>query len=583
MEFDSVKGNVSIEFCLATIDPQGNPTNGIVRVINATHANHSMSSGAAMKALSYWDSQKYFNIWVPEQISGGVLGYATFPGGPATEDGIVVTGQHFGRGACASTPYHLGRTATHEAGHWLNLHHTFNGGCAGTSPATCALDGDLVCDTPPTASSNFGCPPTQNTCTETPIDHNDQTVNYMDYGDDNCLVMFSKGQVARMHASLNTQRATLISQANHTATGCGCSAQTPCSPVAMLSADNIVICPGQTVQFTDQSSGPPTSWIWTFTGGTPFASTSANPSVTYNTPGTYTVTLEVTNTMGTATTTMTNYITVTQAAPPPVAEGFETVLPSDWQIYNEDNQTTWQITDTAASLGVQSAWIDHFVYEAMGSKDAILTRTIDMTNYAGGDLTFDHAYKRASFDFDTLNVYFSKDCGESWTKVWGRGGQILASVAGVGIGSGFVPASAEEWDHDTISLNGYLGSDGFKVKFESVGDGGQSLYLDNINISALVGTADPSPRALWRMQTVPNPFQNGLEVQYALPVKADLRFEVLDLNGRVLYSSPIVTATPGSSSYRLPASFTSALAPGVYLLRGTSALGVATQKVVKMD
>lgn len=586
-EFQAIFGNCSIEFCLATIDPSGNPTNGIVRIVDPTHATgHTQANEAAMKGLSDWDPTKYFNIWVPQTLGGGLLGYATFPsslGSAPQLDGIVLSGEYFGRGGCGLSPFDLGRTATHEAGHWLGLYHTFESGCAGNDAATCASAGDRVCDTPPTSSANFGCPGVQNTCTETPVDHNDQTHNYMDYGDDRCIVMFTDGQAAVMQAVLNTTRASLVSQANHTATGCGCSSATPCAPVANIGSDARTVCPGQTVHFTDMSSGPAASWTWTFSGGTPFASTSQNPSVTYNTPGVYDVTLEVTNALGTSTQTFTGYITVTQAAGPPLSEGFETTLPSDWLITNQDNSTTWVISDTAAFTGSQSLFMDNWAYDALGTKDALLTRIIDMTTYATGEVTFAHAYKTAAFINDSLYVYFSMDCGETWEKVWAKGGTGLASVTGVGIGSGFIPATANDWDKDTIQLAGFLGTTGFKVKFETVGRGGQNLFLDDINISGLVGRTDAVARPQWLMETAPNPFQHGFEVRFNVPVKAELEFRLIDLQGRTVYVSPSLIATPGKGSFAIPEATTAKLAPGVYLLRGQSALGTVTQRVVKLQ
>jgi hypothetical protein len=111
-EFLNVVGNVSVEFCLATIDPNGNPTNGIDRVINSMYAtNHTQANEAAMKGTSQWDPYRYFNIWVPQTLGGGLLGYATFPSALATSpnlDGIVLSGQYFGRSGCALSPFDVG-------------------------------------------------------------------------------------------------------------------------------------------------------------------------------------------------------------------------------------------------------------------------------------------------------------------------------------------------------------------------------------------------------------------------------------------------------------------------------------------
>lgn len=585
--FQSVIGNCDVEFCLATIDPTGSPTTGITRTVDASNANHSMSNSSQLKGLIQWDPNKYFNIWVPKNISGGILGYATFPGGAASEDGVVVNGEYFGSGTCSSPTYDLGRTATHEVGHWLGLYHTFQGGCAGTTAADCASSGDNVCDTPPTASSNFGCPSDPNnppnTCTETPTDLPDQTVNFMDYGDDRCIVMFSQGQVDRMQGVLNTTRANLVSQANHSATGCGCSSLNPCAPIANFSADNRQICSGQTVQFFDQSTGPATSWSWSFPGGTPSTSTSQNPTVTYSGSGAYDVSLIVTNSLGNNTALETSYVTVVTSTPPPIAEGFESSLPADWQFYNEDNQGTWAISNTAASTGSQSIVIDNWAYQAGGSSDEIISNLIDLSTYATGEMTFDYSYQRASFEFDTLNIYFSGDCGETWDLVWSKGGSDLATVTGVGIASPWLPTSSADWLMDSLDLTSYLGSDGFKFKFSNVGWGGNILYLDNINLSALVNTDNPAEGPQWSMETQPNPFQKELSVQYEVRQKTDIEFVLMGVDGRELYRAEALRLTPGSHRFELPSHVVESLENGVYFLQGRSGLGSVTKKVVKLD
>ncbi|MBT8319137.1 MAG: zinc metalloprotease [Gramella sp.] len=125
------------------------------------------------------------NIWVCN-IGGGILGYAQFPGGPASTDGVVVAPQFFGTTGYVSAPFDKGRTATHEVGHYLNLRHIWGDG-------RCKQD-DFVADTPSSDGPNYGCPsyPTVN------CRNNDMTMNYMDYTNDACMYMFSEGQKSRM-------------------------------------------------------------------------------------------------------------------------------------------------------------------------------------------------------------------------------------------------------------------------------------------------------------------------------------------------------------------------------------------------
>lgn len=130
------------------------------------------------------------NLWVCN-MGGGILGYAQFPGGAASTDGVVIDNNAFGRVGTATAPFNKGRTATHEVGHWLNLRHIWG-------DATCG--NDQVGDTPLHNTANYGCPAAGHlsTCTGTPVE---MTMNYMDYTDDACMYMFSAGQRTRMQAT----------------------------------------------------------------------------------------------------------------------------------------------------------------------------------------------------------------------------------------------------------------------------------------------------------------------------------------------------------------------------------------------
>ena len=122
--FQSVAADTEIEFCLATRDPNGNPTNGITRT-STNQTSFSTNDGVKYSSSGgkdAWNTSKYLNMWVCD-LSGGLLGYAQFPGGTASSDGVVCDYAYFGDIGTASSPYDLGRTTTHEVGHWLNLRH----------------------------------------------------------------------------------------------------------------------------------------------------------------------------------------------------------------------------------------------------------------------------------------------------------------------------------------------------------------------------------------------------------------------------------------------------------------------------
>ncbi|MEQ8705495.1 MAG: fibronectin type III domain-containing protein [Phaeodactylibacter sp.] len=196
-DFQGVAADSEIEFCLATVDPQGNPTDGVTRTQTS---NNSFGTNNTVKFSSSggknaWPASDYMNVWVCD-ISGGILGYAQFPGGPASTDGIVVDYLYFGTIGTATPPFDLGRTATHEVGHYLNLRHIWGDG-------NCNVD-DQVGDTPRAGGPNYtggSCSfPGPNSCNEGSGDLPDMFQNYMDYSDDGCMNLFTLGQKARMRA-----------------------------------------------------------------------------------------------------------------------------------------------------------------------------------------------------------------------------------------------------------------------------------------------------------------------------------------------------------------------------------------------
>ncbi|MEO0896231.1 MAG: GEVED domain-containing protein [Bacteroidota bacterium] len=183
--------DMEIEFCLASIDPDGLATTGITRTFTTVT---SFSGGSninfdAQGGKTAWPTSEYLNIWVCD-LDGGVLGYA-IPFGPASRDGVVVGYTNFGSGGTAQAPFNLGRTLTHEVGHWLNLAHMWGSGNGG-----CGQD-DNVGDTPTSTAPYFGCPGVSTSCGS-----EDMTENYMDYVNDACMHLFTTGQKDRMRAVL---------------------------------------------------------------------------------------------------------------------------------------------------------------------------------------------------------------------------------------------------------------------------------------------------------------------------------------------------------------------------------------------
>ncbi|GAB3876954.1 hypothetical protein GCM10028824_35810 [Hymenobacter segetis] len=190
--------DVGIQFVLAKRDPSGLATTGIERKSSTTTSwgTADKIKSTSTGGLNAWNSSQYLNLWVGT-IGGGILGYAQFPGGAASTDGVVISPVYFGRTGTVTSPYNLGRTASHEVGHWLNLNHIWgddSGACTGT---------DNVSDTPNQGAENYGKPVFPHvSCSNGP--NGDMFMNYMDYVDDNAMFMFSTGQSSRMNALFGT-------------------------------------------------------------------------------------------------------------------------------------------------------------------------------------------------------------------------------------------------------------------------------------------------------------------------------------------------------------------------------------------
>lgn len=201
--FQPLVADTELEFCLAKVDPDGNPTAGITRTFTQNSVGIGGSSSihyTAQGGQDAWDTERYLNIWVAK-FAGGVGGIATFPGqGEPAEDGVEIDYRQFGT-VNLEPPYHLGRTCTHEIGHYLNLEHPW-----GPSFNDCCED-DFVADTPEACETYFGQCPTHPvvSCSEP-----DMFMNFMFYTDDECMGMFTLGQKARMLATLNSSRSGLL-------------------------------------------------------------------------------------------------------------------------------------------------------------------------------------------------------------------------------------------------------------------------------------------------------------------------------------------------------------------------------------
>lgn len=579
--FEPLAVSFDISFALAKIDPDGNCTNGVERR-NSPGATYNAGENAKyydQGGLDAWPRDQYLNIWIVNSIendgTGGItLGYAEFPQFATDGYGVIIRHDSYGTLGTASGD----RTLTHEVGHCLGLLHTFQGpffgGGTGCHTSDCGAAGDFCCDTPPASAAHWDCPPSYNSCTGVPtndpygFDAYDQWENYMSYAP--CQNMFSQGQYDIVSANLSgiAFLADLVSLANQTATGV-------LLPAALCQADfysnQQVICAGNTVDFFDASYFNVTGWNWTFEGGTPASSTDQNPIITYNTSGTFDVTLSATDGVSNVSITLTDYIRVLPDPGDnlPYKEGFESITSvPDYDrffVENANGATAWEINNSVSYSGNDCVWLENFGNED-GSTDEIISGTIDLSNVSSTDTLifyFYYAYvRKTSADDEWLKFYISKDCGETWA--------LRKNIHGATLGenvqsTAFTPDGVDDWKKVSVTniTSDYFVSD-FRYKFEFTNDVGNNIYLDHINMYPVSMTGVAEPDALVLLEVYPNPANEDVTISFISSGQENCSVILYDALGNqieVVYSGSI---NQGIQQFNYDAS---ALNAGIYFIR----------------
>lgn len=557
--FTAAAADCEIEFRLAQKDPSGNCTNGIDRIFSPL-----TNSADDNSKLNPWPRSKYLNVWVVKTIgTAGVAGYAYLPGTafPSTTDGVLILSSYIG--SIGSGSVTTSRALTHEIGHFLNLQHTW--GNTNNPGVSCGDDG--VSDTPVT-KGHTTCPLSDATCTAGVIEN---VQNFMEYS--YCSKMFTAGQKTRMRAALTSgtgQRSSLWTSANLTATGVSTAAVLCTADFQSNNATNTV-CQGNPLTFTDLSwNGNPTSWNWTFPGGTPSTSTDSMPVIVYNTPGIYSVSLTVSNASGSVSTTKPGYVTVNSNvasySAPFYSEGFEgaPIPNADFVVRNQSpGGNTWVQTSAAAATGSKSVMINNLSTYAT-YVDELIGPSVDMTAISGSSptLTFKTAYaQRTSTDADKLQVYVSSNCGNTWTLRKSLTGATLTS-GGV-VTSNFVP-TASQWLTQTANLSGFVSSSNLYFMFRFTSDGGNNIYIDDINISGTSTTGIQDLESATGFNIFPNPIDESTVVSFSLSSKQNINVKILDLLGREI--STVFNGEMQEGDHQFAIGEQSKLSSGIYFV-----------------
>jgi hypothetical protein len=503
-EFKPLAANTFIRFCLAKFDPQGNPTTGIERiVINKTSWNTEDEIETQVKPATIWNRRRYLNIWSLRfggtLTSSGVLAYATLPYFTDDQtDGIAARFNTIGTVGTLLANQRGGRTIVHEVGHWLGLLHIWGNqpGCYNGSFNTT----DFIDDTPDQYDRYFGCP----TYPQISCGSSDMFMNHMDYTDDNCRTMFTKGQAEVMYNNLNTGARSSIKTAISncfldldgaikaillpTDTICNLNFR----PMVRVKNEGITVITNATI-FYKIDNQPYQSFPFNktlriqedaFVALPPVSVTEGNHTltVTFEKPNNANIDNEPSNDLLTV-----NFYAYDGgfAVQAPFTEDFEmsSFPPSNWMIDNRGSPNTWDLSSASAyDQGFYSAFINNLNYNSNpnGTRDALITDDYDVSQIGLPNLKFDIAYCRVNNNrSDSLAVYYSFDCGKRWTLIYKSGGVTMATAPDQS--TFFIPAP-NQWKTIRLHLPALVGQNKVRFKFENISGWGNALYLDNINV-----------------------------------------------------------------------------------------------------
>jgi PKD repeat protein len=494
--FKPVAADIGIEFVPAILDKNGNIMDepGINR-INGGLSQWTLNELQSQLMLNnYWPPTEYFNIWVSTFTSNSgrtILGICptfpysiTLPG--LTEnantphlEGVIINTRVFGSvakfaGGNLRPLYNLGRTLTHETGHFFGLFHVWGdrSDCSGTD----------YCDDTPQSNTDYAvttCP----SASATSCGAVSMWENYMYYTPDACMNIFTNDQKFRIRTvlELSPRRSELLTsivafpgklKANFS------SHRNPCVGIPITFTDKTYTSQGEIVVERQ----------WYFEGGNPSTSSEINPVVSYANEGTFTVKLIAIGNTTSDTVTKTGYITVQNTNSALTLKSNEGILLNE--NFDNDFPPSWSRTSTAWSVYTPtyyggSAMIDNFANNYTTFFNYLESPLFDGRNASQLNIGFDVAYALASNNrIDSLVLYYKNVCSGDVQEIWRSGGSQMKSTEG----NGFVPVAKKNWIRYEVDINPPFTFG--KLSFLNIGGNGNRIYLDNINITAKADNAD---------------------------------------------------------------------------------------------
>lgn len=568
--FKPIAADCKIEFRLAKIDPYGNCTDGIDRVVSTlTYNANEMTKLAAPS----WDRKKYLNIWTVASIESGAAGYAYYPSSVAGQwgesvDGVMILASYVG--SIGTGNYVRARALTHEIGHYLNLMHPWGNSNTPGLPENC-YDDDEVEDTPNTIG-HTSCILYAESCGSL-----DNVQNYMEYA--YCDRMFTEGQKQRMRAALNSPisgRNNLWTYQNLIATGIADNFTPPiCPPIADFINNNKFGCDTLTVSFTNLTWHTDTisEYHWSFPYGIPTFSTEKNPVVHYNNRGIFSVSLTAINPAGQSTIVKDSIIQVLNAQEGYTIPFFESFEQNNFPVIDEtktwylsgNSQKKWKKTNVAAATGSYSLVAP--LNECLNEEYLELYSPLIIFNDTpSGYFSFKYAYaQKDTTSDDKLQVWVSTNCGKTWYLRFSKEGNNLQTTSGI-FYDDFVP-QPDHWKQVNIPIGAFTSKPNIRIKFIASKKGNSNpIYIDDLSINTLNVSDNIFSNNF--INIYPNPGLSGSDVYLSITTTKYkiLNMIIFDLSGKEVFERKIYLHK-GEHKIKLSDLINIDLEKGVYIIK----------------